>query len=78
MLQIRDPQSKLKYSQITDAYKKLSAVMEGKDGFRPDDQHDVAAFMRIFMDMMGMSSENDIPHGNFPFFFPLSSLSHHR
>lgn len=52
--------------------------MEGKDGFRPDDQHDVAAFMRIFMDMMGMSSENDIPHGNFPFFFPLSSLSYHR
>lgn len=38
--------------------------MEGKDAFHPgDDKHDVAAFMRIFMDMMGMSSEDDIPHG---------------
>lgn len=37
--------------------------MEGKDSVRPEDQHDVAAFMRIFMDMMGMSSEHDIPHG---------------
>jgi hypothetical protein len=37
--------------------------MEGKDSFRPDDQHDVAAFMRIFMDMMGMSHDNDLHRG---------------
>ena len=60
---MRDAQAKAKYSQITEAYKRLSSVMEGKDNFRPEDQHDVAAFMRIFMDMMGMSSEHDIPHG---------------
>lgn len=65
--QARDAQSKAKYSQITEAYKRLSSVMEGKDNFRPEDQHDVAAFMRIFMDMMGMSSEHDIPHGNIIF-----------
>lgn len=43
--------------------------MEGQDNFRPEDQHDVAAFMRIFMDMMGMSSEHDIPHGKQPSFY---------
>eukprot|EP01033_Poteriospumella_lacustris_P010322 gene10322-7333_t len=59
---VRDIQAKAKYSQVTEAYKRLSSVMEGKDSVRPEDQHDVAAFMRIFMDMMGMSSEHDIPH----------------
>lgn len=61
LLQAKDPHAKHKYSQITEAYKKLSSVMEGKDGFRTDDQHDVAAFMKIFMDMMGMTSESDLP-----------------
>jgi hypothetical protein len=49
--------------QITEAYKKLSSVMEGKDAFRGDEQHEIAAFMRMFMDMVGMSESDALPSG---------------
>ncbi len=49
--------------QITEAYKKLNSVMEGKDSFRGDDQHEIAAFMRMFMDMVGMSEGDPLPSG---------------
>jgi hypothetical protein len=49
--------------QITEAYKKLNSVMEGKDGFRGDDSHEIAAFMRMFMDMVGISENDTLPAG---------------
>eukprot|EP00981_Chlorochromonas_danica_P013706 scaffold6743_cov158-Ochromonas_danica.AAC.6 len=58
----KDPQSKQKYIQITEAYKKLNSVMEGKESFRGEDSHqEIAAFMRMFMDMVGISENDSIP-----------------
>ncbi len=37
--------------------------MEGKDSFNGDDQHEIAAFMRMFMDMVGMADSDQIPTG---------------
>ncbi len=50
--------------QITEAYKKLSSVMEGKDAFRGGEQHEIATLMRMFMDMVGMSENDSLPTGN--------------
>jgi hypothetical protein len=52
--------------QITEAYQKLSSVMEGKDSFRGDDSHEIAAFMRMFMDMVGISENDPLPAGTKP------------
>lgn len=61
--QIKDPQSKLKYAQISEAYKKLSTIMEGKDSYRGDSSHEIAAFMRMFMDMVGITENDTLPAG---------------
>jgi hypothetical protein len=55
--------SKNKYLQISEAYQKLNSVMEGSDGYKGDDTHEVAAFMRMFMDMVGISESDSIPAG---------------
>ncbi len=67
--QCKDPLAKQKYIQITEAYKKLNSVMEGKDSFRGEDQHEIAAFMRMFMDMVGMSESDSLPTGKLYFIF---------
>jgi len=41
--------------------------MEGTDGYKGDDSHEIAAFMRMFMDMVGISESDSIPAGTFPF-----------
>mmetsp|Transcript_19660 Transcript_19660/g.42689 ORF Transcript_19660/g.42689 Transcript_19660/m.42689 type:complete len:1034 (-) Transcript_19660:54-3155(-) len=56
-----DITSKNKYLQISEAYQKLNSVMEGTDGYKGDDTHEVAAFMRMFMDMVGISESDSIP-----------------
>lgn len=61
------------YFQINEAYKKLTSVMEGKDNLKGDDQHEIAAFMRMFMDMVGMADADSIPSGNFLKFLLFSS-----
>jgi hypothetical protein len=45
-------------------------VMEGNDAYRGEDSHEIAAFMRMFMDMVGISESDSIP-GKFisPVFF---------
>lgn len=44
--------------------------MEGKDNFRGNDKHEIAAFMKMFMDMVGISEHDSIPSGNnFYYFF---------
>lgn len=35
--------------------------MEGTDGYKGDDSHEIAAFMRMFMDMVGISESDSIP-----------------
>lgn len=45
--------------QISEAYKKINSVMEGSDG----ESREVAAFMRMFMDMVGISDSDSIPAG---------------
>eukprot|EP01032_Pedospumella_encystans_P021186 gene21186-24046_t len=57
----KDQNSKSKYLQISEAYKKLNSVMEGTDGYKGDDSHEIAAFMRMFMDMVGISESDSIP-----------------
>ena len=37
--------------------------MEGTDGYKGDDSHEIAAFMRMFMDMVGISESDSIPAG---------------
>lgn len=37
--------------------------MEGKDIYKGDDSHEIAAFMRMFMDMVGISESDSIPAG---------------
>jgi hypothetical protein len=37
--------------------------MEGKDPYKVDDSHEIAAFMRMFMDMVGISENDSIPAG---------------
>lgn len=44
-----------------EAYEKLNSVMEG--GGRGDDSQEIAAFMRMFMDMLGISENDSIPAG---------------
>ncbi len=63
-MKCKDPSAKQKYVQITEAYKKLSSVMEGKDAFRGGEQHEIATLMRMFMDMVGMSENDSLPTGN--------------
>jgi hypothetical protein len=48
---------------ITEAYKKLNGVIEGKEPFQSDEQHELAAFMRMFMDMVGISGNESISNG---------------
>merc|ERR1719223_2201231 len=43
-----------------EAYEKLNSVIEGGDG-RGDDSQEIAAFMRMFMDMLGISENDSIP-----------------
>lgn len=38
--------------------------MEGTDGYKGDDTHEIAAFMRMFMDMVGISESDSIPAGS--------------
>jgi len=35
--------------------------MEGSEGHKGDDSHEIAAFMRMFMDMVGISDSDPIP-----------------
>ena len=58
-----DQGSKARYLQISEAYTKLNSVMEGTDGYKGDESHEVAAFMRMFMDMVGISESDSIPAG---------------
>jgi hypothetical protein len=60
-----DQNSKAKYQQISEAYQKISSVMEGREPFKGDDSHEVAAFMRMFMDMVGISESDSIPAGKY-------------
>eukprot|EP01035_Chromulina_nebulosa_P025493 gene25493-33267_t len=53
----KDQTAKQKYMQISEAYKKINSVMEGSDG----ESREVAAFMRMFMDMVGISDSDSIP-----------------
>jgi len=48
---------------ITEAYKKINTILEGKDSFRNDEQHELAAFMRMFMDMVGISENESLSTG---------------
>ena len=59
--QCKDQTAKQKYMQISEAYKKINSVMEGSDG----ESREVAAFMRMFMDMVGISDSDSIPAGNY-------------
>jgi hypothetical protein len=49
--------------QLNEAFKRLSSVLDGKDSFKGDDQHEIAAFMRMFMDMVGMADADSLPSG---------------
>ena len=59
----KDGAVKVKYTQICEAYKKLNSVMEGNDGFRGDESQEIAAFMKMFMNMVGISEHDTIPSG---------------
>ena len=48
--------------------------MEGSEGYKGDDSHEIAAFMRMFMDMVGISDSDSIPAGK-PYLFAQSKLS---
>ena len=61
--QSTDQNTKFKCIQISEAYKKLISVMEGKDQYNGDDSQEIAAFMRMFMDMVGISESDSIPAG---------------
>jgi hypothetical protein len=37
--------------------------MESSDSQRGEDSHEIAAFMRMFMDMVGISDTESIPAG---------------
>ena len=37
--------------------------MEGTDSYKGDDSHEIAAFMRMFMDMVGITENDTIPAG---------------
>ena len=62
LYQCKDQNSKEKYLKISEAYEKLNSVMEASDS-RADDSHEIAAFMRMFMDMVGISENDSIPAG---------------
>ncbi len=52
--------------------------MEGTDGYKGDDSHEIAAFMRMFMDMVGISESDSIPAGTFLFtLFFIGEVPHH-
>lgn len=53
----------MRCQQIADAYNKLNSVMEGSDTQKNEDSHEIAAFMRMFMDMVGISDSETIPAG---------------
>mmetsp|Transcript_6289 Transcript_6289/g.10441 ORF Transcript_6289/g.10441 Transcript_6289/m.10441 type:complete len:568 (-) Transcript_6289:66-1769(-) len=57
----KDTSSKNKYMQISEAYQKLNSIMEGTGNYHGDDSHEIAAFMRMFMDMVGISESDSIP-----------------
>jgi hypothetical protein len=57
----KDEAVKRKYIQICEAYKKLNSVMEGTEGFAGDESHEIAAFMKMFMNMVGISEHDTIP-----------------
>lgn len=48
---------------MSEAYQKIISAMEDREPFRGDDSHEVAAFMRMFMDMVGISESDSIPAG---------------
>ena len=52
-----------KHQLISEAYKKLNSIMEGNDAFQGDDSHEIAAFMRMFMNMVGISESDTISSG---------------
>jgi hypothetical protein len=54
-----------KHQLISEAYKKLNSIMEGNDAFPGDDSHEIAAFMRMFMNMVGISESDTISSGHF-------------
>jgi hypothetical protein len=59
---------------VSEAYKKLSSVMEGTDTQKGEDSHEIAAFMRMFMDMVGIADNETIPAGTILLFFQLQFL----
>jgi hypothetical protein len=49
--------------------------MESSDSQRGEDSHEIAAFMRMFMDMVGISDTESIPAGRPPVQFIIINLS---
>lgn len=47
----------------------------GRDREKGEDSHEIAAFMRIFMDMVGMSESDSIPAGKFIVYVVLVQVS---
>ncbi len=57
-----DRHTKEERKRIKEAYEKLNSVMDGGD-LRGDDSHEIAAFMRMFMDMVGIGEHEPVNHG---------------
>lgn len=53
---------KFRFLQINEAYQKLHSVMESKEEPK-DDQHELANFMRMVMDIVGISDGGNLPSG---------------
>lgn len=60
--QVKDTTTRFRFLQINEAYQKLHSVMESKDEPH-DDQHELANFMKMVMDIVGISDANTIPSG---------------
>eukprot|EP01040_Poterioochromonas_malhamensis_P005833 gene5834-6273_t len=57
---IKDSSMKFRFLQINEAYQKLHSVMESKEEPK-DDQHELANFMRMVMDIVGISDGGNLP-----------------
>ena len=70
-VQTKDEAAKQMFNEVSEAYNKLNSVMESTDSQRGDDSQEIAAFMRMFMDMVGISDNESVPAGlTFSFFTP--------
>jgi hypothetical protein len=65
---------KFRFLQINEAYQKLHSVMESKEEPK-DDQHELANFMRMVMDIVGISDGGNLPSGEKSLWFKLPPLS---